>query len=180
MNYYKAFLFSLLVHGTSAFGLFIASKYLGAQTVAFSQRELQVDLLIEMPVVEAPLKTVVPVPKKVSKPTVSKETIVPCQEKPAFAGEGEPLAKMSIIPDPNNPAPGYPEAARKKHLEGEVMVELTINQAGEVIDLKLMETRADPILCEKAIETLKKWKFKISNPDAMPIKLQVPVKFNLK
>jgi TonB family protein len=174
MNYYKAFLFSLLVHGTSAFGLFIASKYLGVQTASLSPTELQVDLLIETPVAE---KVVIPEKKKLNKPTASKEATT--QETSSLAGEGHPSAKMNIIPDPNNPAPGYPEAARKKHLEGEVVVELTVNQAGEVVDLKLMETQADPILCERAIETLRKWKFIISNPNVTPIKIQVPVKFNL-
>ena len=176
MNYYKAFLFSLLVHGTSAFGLFIASKYLGVQTASLSPTELQVDLLVETPVAE---KIIIPVKKKPNKPIAVKEAAA--QETPSSTGEGQPSAKMSniIVPDPSNPAPGYPEAARKKHLEGEVLIELTINQAGEVVDLKLMETQADPILCERAIETLKKWKFKISNPSVTPIKIQVPVKFNL-
>ena len=174
MNYYKAFLFSLLVHGTSAFGLFIASKYLGVQTASLAPTEFQVDLLVEAPVAE---KVVILEKKKLNKSAASKEATT--QETPSLAGEGHPSAKMNIMPDPNNPAPGYPEAARKRHLEGEVLVELTINQAGEVVDLKLMETQADPILCERAIETLRKWKFIISNPNVMPIKIQVPVKFNL-
>lgn len=55
-------------------------------------------------------------------------------------------------------SPAYPRSALKAGLQGDVVLLLLINQAGEVEEVKL--TSGQPLLARAAIEAVKHWKYK--------------------
>jgi TonB family protein len=78
----------------------------------------------------------------------------PEDDKPVIVG-GDVQAPVRITP--LNPI--YPEAARKARIEGNVILQLTIDKNGNVIDVKVL--RGLPMgLTEVAVEEAKKQKFK--------------------
>lgn len=76
--------------------------------------------------------------------------------------------------------PEYPEAARKNHIQGSVVLQADINTAGDIEDLHLVS--GDPALASAAIEAVKQWKYRPYVLQGQPIKVetQVTVQFTLQ
>ncbi|MBI4925483.1 MAG: energy transducer TonB [Bdellovibrio sp.] len=72
------------------------------------------------------------------------------------------------------PHPQYPKFASKKGWQGEVLLELTANHKGEVLDISIMKSSGFAVLDQVAVDTLKNWRV---SPLA---RLQVPIRFQLK
>jgi Ca-activated chloride channel family protein len=78
-------------------------------------------------------------------------------------------------------APGYPEAARRARIEGAVVTELEIDEAGAVTDIKVL--RGLPLgLTEKAVEAIRQWRFEPATLDGKPVATRYvqTVHFNLQ
>jgi len=77
--------------------------------------------------------------------------------------------------------PKYPEMARKAGIEGIVVLELDINEKGQVINIKVVRSGGFGF-DQSAIEAIKKTKFspalKYGKP--VPIRVRLPVKFELQ
>jgi periplasmic protein TonB len=78
------------------------------------------------------------------------------------------------------PEPAYSEEARKAKYQGTVVLWIIIDAAGSVTDCKVVK----PLglgLDEKAIETVRTWKFKpaMKNSSPVPVKVSVEVSFRL-
>lgn len=105
-------------------------------------REPEIDLRDQM----IPDDFVIGIPSDIPPP--------PEDDKPVIVG-GDVQAPVRLTPI--NPI--YPEAARKARIEGNVILQLTIDKNGNVIDVKVL--RGLPMgLTEVAIEEAKKQKFK--------------------
>ena len=80
----------------------------------------------------------------------------------------------------HNPDPPYSKEARDKHYEGTVVLWIVIGTDGRVHDIKV----ARPIglgLDEKAVETVKKWRFKPARDENdRPVAVQVNVEVNFR
>lgn len=76
--------------------------------------------------------------------------------------------------------PIYPEIARKAKVEGVVILEVTTDTSGKVIDVKLL--RSIPLLDQSAIEAVRQWIYEPVVVDGLPrgIIFTVPVRFNLE
>lgn len=73
----------------------------------------------------------------------------------------------------------YPEEARAARLSGVVILQATINESGEVTELKVL--RGHPLLDQAALDAVKQWQYKPTylNGEAIPVIATVSVVFNL-
>jgi periplasmic protein TonB len=76
-------------------------------------------------------------------------------------------------------APGYPELARRAHVEGKVVLECVIDVDGRVTDLRVMS--GHPLLAEAALDAVRRWVYTPTrlNGRAIRVILNVTVKFGL-
>lgn len=95
------------------------------------------------------------------------------------AGEGGDVPKPELI---YRVEPDYPDAARTARIDGFVLLQATINQKGDVVNIKVLSTpQARYGFSEKAIEAVSKWKFKPSIYRGKPVSVRIKfsVEFNL-
>ena len=80
-----------------------------------------------------------------------------------------------------NSVPKYPRLARKKGYEGTVVLEVLVDEKGEVDDLILFKSSGHPILDKAAISSVKKWLFEPGAIGRKKVKMWVklPVCFKL-
>ena len=97
------------------------------------------------------------------------------------SGEGEIRTDTSfeaLSRGLNLPAPSYPPPARKWGYQGEVLVSLTINEAGELDYVVILESSGYDILDKEVIRTIKKkWHF---NPPGETVVLEKLFEFRLE
>lgn len=55
-------------------------------------------------------------------------------------------------------SPEYPQEARKKGIEGDVILQATIDTKGNLIDIKVEQ--GDPILVAASLDAVKHWKYR--------------------
>lgn len=84
----------------------------------------------------------------------------------------------SLTPPPREGVPRYPEAARVAGIEGVVMVEVVISEAGEVTDARVV--RSFPFLDDAAVTAVKTWRFAPTfvNGRPVPVRMTVSVNFS--
>jgi TonB family protein len=96
-------------------------------------------------------------------------------------GEGYRPGNASLIPYADNPVPTYPEQARRAGLKGEMMLNLTIDAQGNVVDVKLVKGHEiDACLKQAAFEAVRKWRFIRSDKLEEFVSVTLPVNFNLE
>ncbi|MDA3969757.1 MAG: energy transducer TonB [Desulfobulbaceae bacterium] len=81
-----------------------------------------------------------------------------------------------------NPPPKYPRLARRRGLEGVVLLEAFIDVAGEVAELNIFTSSGHPVLDQAALKAVRRWRFRAGtiggNRHEMWVK--VPVRFQLR
>jgi protein TonB len=100
----------------------------------------------------------------------------PESSRPLKVRVSEGVARALLI---EKVEPAYPEEARKAHIEGSVVLRVTIDTDGTVQDIKLVSD--DPMLAASAIEAVKQWKYKpyLLNGQPAIVEAQVTVAFKL-
>lgn len=75
--------------------------------------------------------------------------------------------------------PEYPADARQAHIEGQVVMQVEIDQQGNIQDVKLVS--GHPLLAPSALEAVKQWKYKpyLLNGQPVNVESQVVVNFTL-
>ena len=75
--------------------------------------------------------------------------------------------------------PKYPKEARDKGIEGDVILQATIDTKGNIANLNAV--KGDPILADAAIEAVKQWKYKpfLLNGEPAEVETTILVKFHL-
>ncbi len=98
----------------------------------------------------------------------------PATTAPEHAGR-PPVAQAICTPEPE-----FSEEARRKHVEGVVVLQLTVSENGDVKDAVVTKGLGYG-LDEKALETVRRWKFKPPLKDGQPISttLTVEIDFHL-
>lgn len=92
----------------------------------------------------------------------------------------EPVAEAIAETKPieiHNPPPRYPRLARRRGLEGEVVVEVTILPDGTCADVKVVEHAGVGSFADAALDALRKWKFRPATRDGDPIAFIQRVRF---
>lgn len=78
------------------------------------------------------------------------------------------------------PAPQYPFDAKSRGVEGEVMVEFTVDENGQVVDARIVSS-TDRIFDEPTLRAVAKWRFEPGKRSGRPVrfKMVLPMKFSL-
>jgi periplasmic protein TonB len=75
--------------------------------------------------------------------------------------------------------PEYPEAARKKKVQGLVRLHVILTTSGEIQSLDVID--GDPLLAQAALDGVRRWKFKpyLLNSEPAEVDSQITVEFKL-
>jgi len=115
--------------------------------------------------------------------SIASETEI--SKKPESIGQNTSLYSfedVSVKPEViHKERPYYPDEARKNGIMGLVVVTVTIDEMGDVIEANILSTE-DPALNKTSLEAAKKCKFKPAEIDGQPVKVNfnIPFKFALK
>lgn len=75
--------------------------------------------------------------------------------------------------------PKYPKEAREKGIQGDVILQATIDTKGNIGDLKAVQ--GDPILADASIEAVKQWRYKpyLLNGEPVEVETTIKIQFHL-
>lgn len=75
----------------------------------------------------------------------------------------------------------YPKLAKRRGIEGQVLIEVWIGTKGQQLNQKLIKSSGAQILDNAAMTAIKKWHFSayIVNGTAIAHRVQIPVRFKL-
>ena len=82
----------------------------------------------------------------------------------------------SVAPPPRLDRPVYPPEAAAAGVEGVVIAELVIDEAGEVKDAKIM--RSIPLLDDAALKAVRNWRYEPTVVDGRPVPVRMTVTVN--
>lgn len=76
-------------------------------------------------------------------------------------------------------APEYPKKARRKHIQGTVIMKAKISKEGDITDLELVA--GDPMLAQAAMDAVKQWKYRpyLLKGEPVEVETQIQVNFTL-
>lgn len=74
--------------------------------------------------------------------------------------------------------PRYPELAREKRRQGDVILKLTIDRTGRVINLSIIS--GDPLLTEAAMDAVGQWTYKPYTLNGEPVEVETTVKVSFR
>lgn len=77
------------------------------------------------------------------------------------------------------PNPEYTDRARKKKLQGTVMLEMVVTREGNADEVKVVRG-FDPDLDQKAIDTVRQWRFDPGTKDSKPVTVQLNVEVTFR
>jgi protein TonB len=79
--------------------------------------------------------------------------------------------------------PRYPESARRRGIEGTVLLQMRITAQGRVEAVKVVRSAGYPELDESAIEAVRRWRFEPARRNGAPVAedaVLLPVVFQLQ
>jgi len=99
-------------------------------------------------------------------------------------GEGPPVLRRAGR-DVTPPAklggsqPAYPELAKRARVQGDVVIECTIDPSGRVVDVTV--TKSIPLLDDAALDAVRTWRYRPTLVDGVPVPIlmTVTVRFRL-
>jgi protein TonB len=88
------------------------------------------------------------------------------------------------VPSPRyagNPKPLYPQEAREKGYQGEVLLRVEVLSNGRVGEIEVKESSGYDVLDQSALTAVKRWKFIPARKGgvAIPLWVNIPIKFEL-
>jgi protein TonB len=72
--------------------------------------------------------------------------------------------------------PNYPPLARQARVQGSVLLEATISENGDIVDLHVVS--GHPMLVTAAVEAVKQWKYRPYLLNGLPVSVQTQVQVN--
>jgi len=96
------------------------------------------------------------------------------------SGPAPPLKSGGVVTEPklkSSVLPVYPLSARQSNVQGDVVINTTIDKDGDVTQMKVVSGPA--VLRQAALDALKRWKYEPSTLDSEPVEVQmlVTIKF---
>lgn len=75
--------------------------------------------------------------------------------------------------------PVYPAEAKRRHIEGTVILRVVITKTGEIRDVEVL--KGDPLLIRPALSVVKTWRYSpcIINSEAVELRTSLDINFNL-
>ena len=82
----------------------------------------------------------------------------------------------------NNPAPEYPRAARRLHLQGKVIVRVLVSAAGTAERVGVAQSSGAEMLDKAALDAVREWTFVPARQGSRAVvgEVDVPINFNLR
>jgi len=112
---------------------------------------------------------------------IAEKTDVPAKITPPLANAVAPKTTMvgsEVIPGQaiKKVAPAYPTIAKAARASGEVLVQVSIGESGEVIDEAVIS--GHPLLREATVQAARKWIFRPTLLSGKPVKIRGILRFN--
>lgn len=106
------------------------------------------------------------------------------QASPVAEGQDQMDKPAVIMARPlyrENPPPSYPAKARRRHLEGTVILEVQVSREGRVENLSVKESSGHRILDRAAVSSVEQWIFEPGRRNGVRVAMTVlvPVRFSL-
>jgi protein TonB len=82
----------------------------------------------------------------------------------------------------NNPAPEYPAQAKRRNMEGTVMLDVAVSAAGTAQHVRIAESSGFALLDESARHTVSRWKFVPAKHggEIVEARVMIPIEFRLE
>lgn len=142
------------------------------------------------PVVEKAISAPTPVPvmQPVAEHAVQQAPVAVVPPAPSPPAPAQPASEPVIEPPRynaaylSNPPPVYPLAARRRGVEGTVLVRAEISAGGECQRAELKKTSGHEMLDNAALEAVKKWRFVPAKRGSQAVIawVEVPITFKLE
>jgi protein TonB len=142
----------------------------------------------DRPQEKAPSDSVKPTTQTKPQNTSGKEPAsedTPPKESVTVATKGDTSVSAGLIMAKplyrKNPAPNYPRRARRKGYEGNVILEVLVDEKGNVMELKVFKTSGYKSLDKSALSSVRKWLFEPGTRNGKTAKMwvRVPIRFKL-
>ena len=103
------------------------------------------------------------------------------QGSSGMGGSGKGRAGGPFPRYAKNPKPVYPQEAREKGYQGEVLLKVEVLSNGQVGQLEVKRSSGYEVLDQSALTTVKQWKFIPARKGevAIPVWVNIPIKFQL-
>ena len=100
--------------------------------------------------------------------------VAPAPKAPVRVG-GRIKAPRALL----TPEPVYPVLAKQAKVQGDVVIDAVIDQAGRVVEMQVVS--GHPLLLPAAMEALRKWRYEPTylNDEPVAVQLVVTIKFRL-
>ncbi|MBF0380920.1 MAG: energy transducer TonB [Magnetococcales bacterium] len=107
--------------------------------------------------------------------TTSKQVSTVTKQPSAFT---PPIGKVSTL---NNPKPIYPIIARRRGLEGLVLLSVDVDSEGFPLGVRVKKGSGHKVLDRCAMQTVKKWRFIPAKMGSVTVRasVEVPIRFSL-
>jgi periplasmic protein TonB len=92
------------------------------------------------------------------------------------------VAPQLVTQGGGNPLPPYPRAARRRGLEGRLVLRVTVTAEGKPRIVKVLESSGHALLDDAAVRAVARWQFEPGRRGATPVQasIDLPVVFRLK
>jgi TonB family protein len=114
-----------------------------------------------------------------TQPTAQASSVTPASDAaPPLRVRVSPEVLQGFLVD--HPTPIYPPEAKRNHIEGKVVLALTINKTGATRDIRVLSS-PDQVLTDSAIAAVSGWRYRPYQLNGSPVEVQstVEVNFNL-
>jgi len=122
--------------------------------------------------------------KVVNAPKPDKKTLAATEVADDTIVSKQQLAYVSprITTDIDNRKPYYPKVARRRGMQGNVVLQVSVGLHGEVLNVSIKQSSGYQILDEAAKEAIKQWQFQPAqrNGKFEVGRIEIPVRFNLQ
>jgi periplasmic protein TonB len=98
------------------------------------------------------------------------------------AGRDEPLVEARHdVTSFNNPKPPYPLAARRRGLQGRVLIAAHVRTDGSCTEVRVRQSSGHALLDDSARDTVQRWRFLPARRGTTPVDawVEVPITFKL-
>ena len=102
--------------------------------------------------------------------------------QPAAEPVGYPLSQVDTQPRLQRKVnPSYPYRAKRRGVEGRVVVKFLVDKQGRVSQVSLVRAEPEGVFEESALQAVRKWRFKPGKKDGEPVPtwVSVPIRFEL-
>jgi periplasmic protein TonB len=105
-------------------------------------------------------------------------TSAPAPRPMETAAAPVPDVETEIAPlEIQNPTPSYPAAARRRRLEGYVLLELLVRADGSVGDPRVVESAGSPLFVDEVLRVVSGWRYRPASIGGVPVDRHQQVRF---